>query len=117
MVVKGASEILDTGRQTRTWNRAQRRAARARHGHRCAVEGCDRRITEIHHLLFWENGGATSIENAIPLCSRHHHMVHDLGWQIDWNPHTGTTNFTGPLGQSLRSQGDPFLVNPSASAA
>ncbi len=116
MVVKGASEILDVGRQTRTWNRAQRRAIRARHGHQCAVRGCDRRITQIHHLIYWRNGGETCIENGVPLCSRHHHMVHDLGWTLTWNHHTGITTFTGTTGQTLASEVDPFLVAPPARA-
>jgi hypothetical protein len=51
IVVKGASEVLDVGRKTRTWNWAQRRAIRARHGHRCTAHGCDRRITQIHHSV------------------------------------------------------------------
>ncbi len=117
MVVCGASEILDVGRKTRTWNRAQRRAIRARHGHQCAVRGCDRRITEIHHLVFWENGGDTCIENGVPLCSRHHHMVHDLGWAIEWDHRSGVTTFRGPQGQTLSSEVDPFLVRPPAFAA
>lgn len=117
MVVKGASEILDVGRTTRTWNRAQRRAIRARHGWRCAVQGCDRRVTEIHHLIFWDDNGTTCIENGVPLCSRHHHMVHDLGWTIAWDPTTGVTTFTGPQRQSLASEVDPFLVRPPAFAA
>ncbi len=117
MVVKGASEILDVGRQTRTWSRAQRRAIRARHGHQCAVRGCDRRITQIHHLTYWRNGGETCIENGVPLCSRHHHMVHDLDWTITWNHHTGVTTFTGPAGQTLACEVDPFLVRSPAFAA
>lgn len=108
MVTNGVSEILDVGRTTRTWTRAQRRAIRARHGHRCAVKGCGRRITEIHHLTFWENGGITSIDNGIPLCSRHHHMVHDQGWAISWDPTTGITKFIGPNQQRLDSETDPF---------
>lgn len=117
MIFKGASEILDTGRKTRTWSKAQRRAIRHRHGNKCAVRGCDRRITEIHHLVFWDNGGLTCIENGIPLCSRHHHMVHDLGWIITWDPTTGHTTFTGPQGQTLQAEVDPFLVRPPAFAA
>lgn len=117
MVVKGAAEILDTGRKTRTWSKAQRRAIRARHGHRCAVRGCNRRITQIHHLIFWEHGGTTCIENGVPLCSRHHHMVHDLGWKITWDHRTGITTFTGPERQVLYSEADPFLVRPPAFAA
>lgn len=30
----------------------------------------------------WRHGGRTDLENLIPLCSRHHHAVHDSGWQL-----------------------------------
>ena len=104
MVTKGASEILDLGRNTKTWNRAQRRAARFRHGNKCAVRGCDRRITQLHHMVFWSNDGHTGIENAIPLCARHHHMVHDLGWTVDWKavPCSGALNTTWLYSTSVR---------------
>lgn len=104
IVVQGASEILDIGRKTRTWPTALRRAIRARHGHRCAVEGCNRRITEIHHLIFWENGGTTSINNGVPVCSYHHHLVHEGGWYITWDPTTSVTRLVGPAGQVLETK-------------
>ncbi len=106
MVTKGVSEILDVGRKTRTWTFAQRRAIRARHGHRCAVRGCGRRITQIHHLVFWEDGGDTCVENGTPLCATHHRIVHAGGWTIDWNPHTGITRLQGPNGQTIESTTD-----------
>lgn len=106
LVIQGVSEFLDVGRKTRTWTTAQRRAIRARHNHRCAAEGCGRRITHIHHLHWWENGGTTSIDNGIPLCSYHHHLVHEGGWTITWNPNTGVTRLEGPLGQVLESRVD-----------
>lgn len=61
VVVKGVSEILDFGREERLFNRAMRRAIRFRHGHTCAVRGCGRRITHIHHTNWWEHGGETNI--------------------------------------------------------
>jgi hypothetical protein len=103
MVVRGVSEFLDIGRKTRTWTVAQRRAIRARHNHRCAAGGCNRRITHIHHLEWWENGGETNIDNGVPLCSYHHHLVHDAGWTISWNPNTGVTRMVGPQGQILET--------------
>jgi hypothetical protein len=104
MIVRGVSEFLDIGRKTRTWTVAQRRTIRARHNHRCAVEGCNRRITQIHHIVWWENGGDTAIDNGVPLCSYHHHLVHEGGWTITWNPHTGVTRLEGPNGQILESR-------------
>jgi hypothetical protein len=103
VVVKGQSEILDFGREERLFNRQLRRAIRFRHGHACAVRGCGRRITHIHHVEHFENGGETTVHNGIPLCSYHHHLVHEGGWQVAWNPTTGITRIEGPKGQVLET--------------
>jgi hypothetical protein len=103
VVVKGQSEILDFGRDERLFNRAARRAIRFRHGHSCAVRGCGRRITHIHHVRWWENGGETCVDNGIPLCLYHHHLVHEGGWEIVWDPITGKTILEGPRGQTLET--------------
>ncbi len=104
IIVKGASEILDVGRKTRTWNRAQRRAIRSRHGFRCAAHGCDRRITQIHHIHWWENGGETNVDNGVPVCLYHHHLLHEGRWKLTWDKTTGTVEFTGPRGQTIRAE-------------
>ena len=103
VVVKGQSEILDFGRDERLFNRATRRAIRFRHGHCCAVRGCGRRVTFIHHIDHFEDGGETTIYNGIPLCSYHHHRVHEGGWDVAWNPTTGVVTLEGPRGQVLRT--------------
>ncbi|MEY2426000.1 MAG: hypothetical protein QOI61_1572 [Actinomycetota bacterium] len=103
MIVAGVSEILDVGRKTRTWPPAMRRAIRARHNHRCAFPACERRITQIHHIIWWENGGFTAVINGVPLCSTHHRLVHEGKWTVNWNPTTGITRFEGPHGQILES--------------
>lgn len=104
IVVKGASEILDVGRKTRTWNTPQRRAIRARHGYRCAAHGCDRRITQIHHIRWWEDGGVTSIDNGVPVCLHHHHLLHEGGWTLTWERIAGVVAFIGPRGQAIRAE-------------
>ncbi len=104
IVVKGVSEVLDVGRSTRQWSTPQRRAIRARHGHRCAAEGCGRRITHIHHMRHWEDGGPTDIDNGVPLCFYHHHLVHEGGWSVAYDVHSGITRFEGPHGQVMESQ-------------
>ena len=43
-------------------------------------------------------------DNGIPLCSFHHHLVHDKGWRIDWNKYTGHVAFHGPRGQTLDTE-------------
>jgi hypothetical protein len=103
IVVKGHSDILDLGREQRLFSRAQRRAIRFRHGHRCAVRGCGRRITQIHHILWWDDKGETCIDNGIPLCLFHHHLVHEGGWSIVWDATTGITRLEGPRGQILET--------------
>jgi Domain of unknown function (DUF222) len=48
-----------------------------------------------HHVWFWADGGPTALWNLVLLCIRHHHYVHDLGWEIKLNP-DGTVTTTAP---------------------
>ena len=41
---------------------------------------------EIHHLKPWEKGGLTDLDNLVPLCSYHHHLIHDCDTQPDVLP-------------------------------
>ena len=101
IIVKGHSEVLDVGRTTRQWNRAQRRAIRFGHGGRCAFPGCGHRLTDIHHTGPWSQGGATDLDLGVPLCWGHHHLVHDLGWTVEHQPAAGTVTFTSPDGRHI----------------
>lgn len=78
-----APGIVDLGRSTRVANRAQRRVLRALYG-TCAVPDCAARFDDcrIHHVVWWRHGGRTDLDNLLPLCSLHHHAVHDDGWQL-----------------------------------
>jgi len=77
------SAIIDVGRARRTVHPALLRALKAR-DRRCRWPGCDhpRTCTDAHHLLHWIHGGATELDNLVLLCYRHHHMVHEGGWQL-----------------------------------
>jgi hypothetical protein len=74
---------LDLGRTTRLANRAQRRALRALYS-TCPMPGCAVRFAHctIHHVRKWEDDGPTDLANLLPLCSRHHHAVHDRRWLL-----------------------------------
>lgn len=74
---------LDHGRGRRQASRAQRRALRAMYPG-CAFPGCEARFDrcEMHHLTEWEHLGDTDLRNLLPLCSYHHHRVHEDGWQL-----------------------------------
>ncbi|WP_449373979.1 HNH endonuclease [Arthrobacter psychrolactophilus] len=38
--------------------------------------------TEAHHIIPWQDGGDTSVDNGVLCCSRHHHYLHDRGWTV-----------------------------------
>jgi hypothetical protein len=69
--------LLNVGRRTRKPPPALRRAARERDRHRCRFPGCESRRIDLHHIVFWSNGGHTKLSNIICLCKRHHTLVHD----------------------------------------
>jgi hypothetical protein len=103
---------LNLGRSQRLPNRAQRRALRAMYP-TCAMPGCRVRFTHcrIHHIRSWEHGGPTDLCNLLPLCSRHHHAVHDAGWQIHLDPTTRWLTITLPDG-TVMSTGPPHYGKP-----
>jgi hypothetical protein len=83
VVTKGASQPIDVGRATRTAPAALRRALVVR-DRGCAFPGCDRPAAwcDVHHLVHWTRGGATDPDNCVLLCTAHHRMVHEGGWQL-----------------------------------
>jgi hypothetical protein len=90
-VMRGESEILDLGRESRTWNRAQRRAAKLRDGQTCAWPGhCSIpiRFCNLHHLIFWALGGHTDLKDSAHLCTFHHWLVHNKNWEL-WRDEHG----------------------------
>lgn len=83
MVLGGAGVPLDQGRAKRLATHAQRLALRAMY-RTCMFPECDVRFDdcEIHHLTPFERGGRTDLAEMGPLCLRHHHVVHEGGWQL-----------------------------------
>jgi hypothetical protein len=92
IVLGGASEILDVGRSCRVATRAQRRALRALH-RTCASPQCTVGFDacRIHHVTYWFAGGASDLDNLLPLCELHHHLVHEGGWTVTLRPGRHTT--------------------------
>ena len=88
-VVLGADdEVLNSGRSRRTASRSQRRALAAMH-RTCAHPDCTVGFdaSRLHHVRFWtEHGGPTDLDNLLPLCERHHHLVHEGGWELTMTP-------------------------------
>jgi hypothetical protein len=104
-VVVYAPGNLDLGRTTRLANRAQRRALRGLYA-TCAIPGCTTHYDrcKLHHVIWWRHEGRTDLDNLLPVCVRHHHKIHDTGWNITLGPNRqltirfpdGTVQTTGP---------------------
>ena len=78
-------EILDHGRTQRTVTPAQRRALMAR-DKCCRFPGCGRkRHLKAHHIRHWTDHGPSDLDNLVLLCSEHHHLVHEGGWDLRGN--------------------------------
>jgi len=84
VVMRGLSEILDLGRATRTWSRAQRKAAKIRARGHCEAPLCQAAIArcELHHEEEWAKFGRTDLKNGIYLCTYHHWLTHHTSWKF-----------------------------------
>lgn len=78
---------LNVSRKSRTATDAQWAATKSMHS-TCAWHGCTTRIqhTQLHHIKYWRHGGQTDMNNLVPLCSHHHHKVHEGGWRLKLEP-------------------------------
>jgi len=77
-------EPLSIGRKSRIVPIAMQRAVRARDNNCCTFPGCNnRRFLQSHHVEHWSNGGHTSLDNLMLLCTRHHTLVHEGGFRIE----------------------------------
>ncbi|WP_125610575.1 HNH endonuclease signature motif containing protein [Specibacter cremeus] len=70
-------EVLDLHPDRYRVSTVMRAWLRARDG-TCAFKGCSAAatVTEIDHIVAWEDGGATVIENLHCLCTAHHLLKH-----------------------------------------
>ena len=65
---------------------AQRIALAVRDGG-CAVCGASNSFCQAHHVIWWEHGGPTDIDNLVLLCSDcHHKQIHELGAELVRDP-------------------------------
>jgi hypothetical protein len=105
VVLDGDGRALDVGRGSRLATEAQRQALRAMHT-TCIHPDCDVPFDEcrIHHVIPWEKGGMSDLENLVPLCEsrKHHHLVHEGGWTLTITPDRIAT-FTRPDGTTYWS--------------
>jgi Domain of unknown function (DUF222) len=97
IITDGASAILDFGRSVRTATVEQFKALTVRDGG-CVIPGCDRPPgwCQAHHWKRdWIEGGETNLADLGLVCSSHHHLIHDDGWQLTGGP--DRWRFTPPV--------------------
>lgn len=71
-----AGAVLSYGRSRRLFSAAQLKALHLR-DRSCRTPGCQRtRFLHAHHVVFWSEGGASDLTNAMLLCSACHRSVH-----------------------------------------
>ncbi len=76
-------EILHLGAKERFFTTGQRRGIAARDGG-CVIPGCPvaAHWCEVHHVIPWQHGGKTDVDNGVLLCWYHHHSIDTSGWEI-----------------------------------
>ena len=111
---------LNVGRKQRTISTSIRRALWARDRH-CTFPGCHRtRFVDAHHVHHWVDGGQTSVDNLVLLCSYHHRLLHEGGYSIR-RDYRGEHYFMRADGRAIPRCGyraadqadDEVLENPS----
>ncbi len=96
-VLSGPSQTLDYSSPTADITPNQRRAIRLR-DHHCQFHGCDRtwQWCDVHHIISRHNGGPTTLANLVLMCRHHHTLLHQGGWTLTRNTHTGRTQTSSP---------------------
>jgi hypothetical protein len=119
LLFSATSGILDYGRSTRAWPVDIYNAIALRDGG-CRFGACDAPPSwcDVHHVVWVEDGGETSVDNGLMGCRRHHHLVHRRGYSIKLLP-DGTAQFTHPDGRVETSHprgpvAQPFWRQPPA---
>ncbi len=101
----GDGRVIGIGRITRVPPAWLLRQVRYRDGG-CRFPGCGTNaFTQVHHIVFWREGGATDLDNLATLCSWHHKLVHEYGWWIKGSAQTDLRWY--------RPDGTPYVAGPA----
>jgi Domain of unknown function (DUF222) len=105
---------LDVGRESRLVTPGLRRALIAR-DRCCTFPGCDRPPSwcVAHHLVFWADGGTTTLQNLALLCNAHHTLIHRGEWTARLGPH-GLPEYVPPpwIDPQRKPRRNPYTRRP-----
>ncbi len=107
-VIQAETEVVEDIRivnpKSRIPTKVQRGKILRRDGYCCAVPGCPNRLwLEVHHIIFYADGGLTRPSNLITLCSRCHANVHE-GRLILRGEAPGGVRYLNEFGRDIRVQ-------------
>jgi Domain of unknown function (DUF222)/HNH endonuclease len=98
VIDSGTDNVLDVGRQTRAIPTAIRRALWVR-DHGCRFPGCaNQRFVHGHHIRHWAHGGETALENLTLVCTFHHRLLHEGGFNVRRHPEDNELEWLDPRG-------------------
>ncbi|WAC57820.1 HNH endonuclease [Gordonia sp. SL306] len=81
IIIDGNRAPLDMGFEQRLFTSHQRKAIIARD--RCCIKcGAPASWAHVHHMVHWQDGGPTDLDNGCLLCPSCHAQVHAHGWDI-----------------------------------
>jgi hypothetical protein len=83
-IAQGKDGDIGIGRRSQIAPRWLRRLMKKKFAGRCCFHGCDQReLLTPHHVRHWTpEEGVTDLFNLVPLCPRHHWLVHEGGWSV-----------------------------------
>lgn len=86
LVVDDGGVPLRLGRAVRVVPPALRRVVDIRDRH-CQFAGCTAPAmwSQAHHMVHWEDGGATDERNLVLACQPHHRSIHEYGFRLRWS--------------------------------
>jgi hypothetical protein len=72
----------------------------------CTFPGCPaRQFIQAHHIVWWERGGRTDLDNLTAVCAFHHKLVHEYGW--------GLQRKADATLQWFHPDGNPYRAGPA----
>jgi uncharacterized protein DUF222/HNH endonuclease len=106
VIEDAAGQPLGVGRMSREPSVWMMRQIRYR-DHGCTFPGCGSRLfAQAHHIVWWEHGGRTDLDNLVLVCTFHHKLVHEHGWRLH-RDEDGTVRWFRPDGTGYRAGPGP----------
>lgn len=91
-------DVVGIGHKERKVPRWMLRQLKYRDG-RCTFPGCEaKHFLHAHHIVHWSRGGPTDLDNLVLVCTFHHKLVHEYGWDVRLEA-SGTARWSRPGGR------------------